>query len=343
MKLATFLNGLALRFFRLLLGIAAIGLLATFIAPETGPHMASVRVATMFAEPVAIDPADPARRRIGGLIYRRGWVLTGDDPWFGGISAMHVADGAVLAIADTGNAFRFRLPDRAGIAPVRITSLQNHRAGQRWRSRDAESVAVFGDKAWIGYEGTNQVWRYGLPRFRPERWAAPPPMRRWGENTGAESLARLADGRFLAIAEDPSDDRPFSQAALFSGDPTQPGTRVGTLRYRRVPGARPTDTAQLPDGRLLILNRHFGLLTGLWASLVIADPAGVRPGGTIEWREVARLAPPLTVDNMEALSVGCDRGRTIVYLASDNNLLPIQRTLFLEFELAAPFAGRCPG
>jgi hypothetical protein len=166
-------------------------------------------------------------------------------------------------------------------------------------------------------------------------------MRAWPGNAGPESLARLNDGRFLAIAEDRNDGRAFSRALLFDGDPTAPGTRAAALRYRRVPGARPTDAAQLPDGRLLILNRHFAWLSGASATLMIADPAGLRPGGTIEGHTLAVLAPPLTVDNMEALSVSCAGGRTIVYLGSDNNMAPIQRTLFLEFALDPAIAGRC--
>ena len=95
------------------------------------------------------------------------------------------------------------------------------------------------------------------------------------------------------------------------------------------------------DGRILILNRHFGWLSGLSATLVVADISGLGAGGIIEPRTIATLAPPLTVDNMEALSLGCADGRTIVYLASDDNLMPIQRSLLLEFELAPPFAGPC--
>ena len=53
----------------------------------------------------------------------------------------------------------------------------------------------------------------------------------------------------------------------------------------------------------------------------------------IEPREIAHFAAPVTVDNMEALSVTREGGRTIVRLASDDNFMRWQRTLLLEFEL----------
>jgi hypothetical protein len=95
----------------------------------------------------------------------------------------------------------------------------------------------------------------------------------------------------------------------------------------------------LPDGRLLLVNRRVGWLGRIAASLTVADLAGLRGGAIIEGREIAVLAWPLAVDNMEAVSVTVEGGRTIVRLASDDNFMALQRTLLLEFALdeeAAP-------
>ena len=51
-------------------------------------------------------------------------------------------------------------------------------------------------------------------------------------------------------------------------------------------------------------------------------------------RELARLQPPLTIDNMEGVSATIENGRTIVWLVSDDNFTPLQRTLLLKFALA---------
>jgi hypothetical protein len=134
----------------------------------------------------------------------------------------------------------------------------------------------------------------------------------------------------LVFGEGRDNGQPYSDAILFDGDASRPGTPSRTLRYRRPQGFRPTDAALLPDGRLLVLNRRFRLFEGWSARLVMA---GLGPDGVIATREIAALAPPLTVDNMEAMSVTREGGRTILWLASDDNFSPLQRTLLLKFEL----------
>jgi hypothetical protein len=45
------------------------------------------------------------------------------------------------------------------------------------------------------------------------------------------------------------------------------------------------------------------------------------------------IVPPASVDNMEGLAVREDAGGTIIYLISDDNFNPIQRTLLMKFRL----------
>ena len=59
------------------------------------------------------------------------------------------------------------------------------------------------------------------------------------------------------------------------------------------------------------------------------------PGAVLEGVEIARLSLPLTVDNFEGLAVRRDAaGGLLVYLVSDDNFNPLQRTLLLMFRLA---------
>ncbi len=333
MKVATFMNERrgppkAWRLLGLLGGFFA---LTTFITPEPLRERAATAEGRLIATPVALNPDDPAQRRAGGLIFRRGWALSSDQPRFGGISAMHVENGQVVAISDSGDVLLFPLPG-AGPPRVRVIALPlGHAPALRRRDRDAEALAVHGDAVWVAFERHNLIARHRRSDWRLEGFARPAAMRGWGRNSGPESLARLADGRFLAIEEGGGDE--YSRVALFDGDPAVGSTRALTGRYRRVPGYRATDAAQLPDGRLLILNRRADL--GRFpAVLTIADMPEWRQGATIEGRELARLARPLTTDNMEALSVAREGGRTIVRIASDDNFMGFQRTLLLEFELA---------
>jgi hypothetical protein len=66
----------------------------------------------------------------------------------------------------------------------------------------------------------------------------------------------------------------------------------------------------------------------------VIDPAEIATMKVVEGRELARLAPPLSVDNMEALAVERDGARTIIWIASDDNFNPMQRTLLMKFALA---------
>ena len=89
------------------------------------------------------------RRRLGGLIFRRGWALRSDDVRFGGISAMHVEDGAVTAVSDAGDLF-IRLAGREWPDGSASMPLPNDRACADSKSRrDAEAMLVHGGQAWF--------------------------------------------------------------------------------------------------------------------------------------------------------------------------------------------------
>jgi hypothetical protein len=315
----------------LLLAFAA---LTTIVAPPPPPPPPGPALAVLYFTPVPLDPSDPRRRRLGGLRYLGGWELSSDSARFGGISALHVEAGAATALSDSGTLLRFALPAGRGREPVRIAALPDGPGpATRKSNRDTESMLIRGPWLWAGFEKHNMVWRYRRSDLHAVAAARPAPMRRWRGNAGPEAMTRLADGRFLVLGEGLNDLNPTSDAVLFDGDPAEPATPAFPLRYRRVPGYRVTDAAVLPDGRLLLLNRRFAWLEGWSAVLTIADARGLHTGGTIEGREIARLRPPATVDNMEALSVTVEHGRTIVWIASDDNFFALQRTLLLKFAL----------
>ena len=308
--------------------------LATHVAAPPDPPLPGPEIAALHFAPVLLDASAPDRRRVGALDYLAGWQITSDSPRFGGISSMHVADGQVIALSDTGTLYRFALPSGRGSGAVRIDSLADGPGSPTVKSnRDSESMLVEGTRVWVGFEYSNMIWRYSLAGLRAETAASPAPMAEWRHNSGAEAMTRLADGRYLVFCEGLSDSRPLSDAVLFDGDPADPRSRSHLLHYRRVPGYRVSDATVLPDGRLLILNRRFEWLEGFSLAVTIADARGLAEGATIAPRVIGRLAPPLTVDNMEAASVTVENGRPILWIASDDNFFPLQRTLLLKFAL----------
>ena len=314
--------------------ILVFAALATNIVAPPDPPPPGPAVATLAVQPVMLDESAPARRRIGSLVYLGGWALSSDSARFGGLSSLHVEDGRVTALSDDGTLFRFAVPTASGREPVRIDPLRDGPGpATRKSNRDTESMLILGPWLWAGFENHNMIWRYRLADLGAAASAQPPLMRDWHANSGAEGMTRLADGRFLVFCECPSNDRPLSDIVLFDGDPADPRSPSTLLHYRRVPGYRVSDATLLPDGRLLILNRRFEWLEGFSLAVTIADARGLRPGATIEGREIARLQPPLTIDNMEGVSVTVENGHTIVWLVSDDNFFPLQRTLLLKFAL----------
>ena len=329
MKLARILNEAKARFLVL---PPVLLLLATFVPAGPPPPIGPAADAVLTVVPVALDPHRPGLRRVGALTFLSGWALRSADRRFGGISAMSIEGGRVTAISDAGVVLSFPLPRRAGAFPLRIEPLPQGQIPDAGL-HDTESLVVDGPRAWIGFERINVVARYRREGWRLESFARPRPMRDWRSNLGVEAMVRLADGRFLVFGEEPDEDPRYSPVILLAGDPAERGTAAALLRYRRQPGYRVTDADLLPDGRLLVLNRAFGFFDGPSARLVVVEPGALRAGGVLTGDLIAELRAPLAVDNMEALSVVREGGRTIVRIASDDNFMAFQRSLLLEFAL----------
>ena len=86
-----------------------------------------------------------------------------------------------------------------------------------------------------------------------------------------------------------------------------------------------------------MVERSFSISRGVRCRIVVIPAKDVRPDATVRGEEVARFAPPVTVDNMEGIAARKgDNGEPIVYLVSDNNFSPLQRTILLMFELMPP-------
>jgi hypothetical protein len=278
---------------------------------ELGPRRSEVRF-------TPVDLGSSA----GPLRVAGAWRVTGDDPRFGGISALAIDHGRLLAMSDSGVVIRFAPPGALKtIADIDEVPLgPNPKLGGRYKTqRDSEALARDSDGRgwWVSYETRNQLWLYddqfgrALQRLRLGG-------SRWKENVGVEGLARGPGGDLLLFPE-----RERSVYRL-----------RGRLAWKRpLGGLRGRISEASSDGRggLLLIESHM-TLTGYSSALAEVEP--VRGGG---YRIARRISLPLgPIDFPEALAV--ERrpdGSRRLWLMTDNNFQRPFRTLLVALDWPA--------
>lgn len=295
-------------------------------------------------ERVRFDSSSPARTRTGRLDFLGGWKLTSENSSFGGVSAMLLLpDDRFFMLSDAGVLIGFTLnedknrAERPFIAPLPDgPPKENPHARLNW---DAESLLYDPEtrRFRVGFERQHGVWRYGPAFSRKESMWRPPAMANWPTNGGAEAMLKLPDGRYLVFSESAEYEKGGSEALIFDGDPSEPGTASQLFGYQPPKGYRLTDASLLPDGTALLLHRRFTPLQGVSAILSIGDPSKIAVGKVWTSRRIAILKPPMKVDNMEALAISEEmhdgKPATIIWIASDDNFQAIQETILLKFRL----------
>ena len=276
-----------------------------------------------------------AQRQVGALEFVAAWELRSHNENFGGISALvALTNGRFVAIGDAGTLIRFGLTndgriDRATIAP--LPNLQGPKMS--YKDRDSEGLTYDPDSGqyWVSFEGKHAIRRYSTSFAQQTGLVRPTILQKLPRNKGAESMVRLQDGRFIIIAESLDDD--IHSAWMFSGDPIENATTATPFKFRPPAGYRVTDAVQLPDGRIAILNRAVGFLSGFTAKVSLLNPESISRGSVLSADVIASLSAPLLVDNMEGVTVTNEGNKLFLWLISDNNFTIFQRTILMKFRL----------
>ena len=309
-------------------------LLALAVAPGTwfreAPVPRNERQGITFT-PIKLPPESVLKANLGAFELAGAWRMDGEHSDFGSFSALiRTGAGKFIAFSDKGFALRFSAPgmDQRDTRLMPITA--THSLFKATRDAEAATHDPVTRRSWIAWEGRNAISRVS-PDLKQEAFVRPKALRGWGRNSGPESMVRLADGRFIVLREgfDEQFKRDRHRAVIFSGDPIDSGepanfTFDGPVRFA------PTDMAQMPDGRVLVLMRR-----AVWpmpfrfaGRLAIADPGDIRPGAVWTAREVAKLSSNLPVDNFEGLAIEPGPGsRITVWLISDDNDAASQSTM----------------
>jgi hypothetical protein len=323
---------------------AAVLLLSAVGAAQAGQPIA------LTSQPLALDRSDPARIKVGKLIWRGGLVLHGRHADFGGYSGLRIEDGGqhLRAVSDTGTWLTLDLiydprgmltgAGNAQVGPLRDL------AGVRLRSKtntDAESMAVLPDgSVLVGFEQKHRIWRYppgkeaqgGGMDGRPVPFPTPPDIVQAPANEGLECITLLQDGRLLLISEDLK--RSAATVAVWIGTADGESYRWQDAQYPIVGRFRPSDATTLPNGDVVVLERSYSPFEGVRVRVMRLRRADIAANVVLKLEELAVLQEPVVTENLEGVSAARGaNGETLLWLIADDNFNPLQQTILLHFAI----------
>ncbi len=264
------------------------------------------------------------------------WELVSNNSNFGGYSALVVpASGWLRAYSDLGQRLELPQPGAPG-QPFQAGLFGPEAHAKSMRDVEAASRDPLTGETWLTAEGANVLLRLD-PRARITGRFAPREMRQWPVNSGAEAMLRRRDGSFLVLAEAYARGTWSGHEALrIAPAPDGSPGLAERFIFEGPTGFRPTDMAELPDGRILILTRRlrWPMPPRFGTSLVLADPREIVPGQAWQSTPLISLDGTGLEENYEGLAIeSLVGGKLAVWLISDSNGAVTQRTLLLRLEL----------
>jgi hypothetical protein len=284
----------------------------------------------------------PKDRRVGALTYAGGLILNSPGTeGFGGLSGIDVRpDGSFISQSDSGELLTGRIVlDRrgrlAGLADT-VWSKLTDETGEPFKgsknNADAEDITFMpGGGFAVSFEQFPRVELYqDRGQGGSRRLGVPAEAASFPANTGLEAMTAWTDAKGRQRLVEGSEDGRAWSCDLDGKDCVQ-------ILDPEVDGPDKefslTGLDALPDGHgMVAVYRSFDLLKGLRCMVVWFQPDA--PKKIIE---LARIAPPYTIDNMEGIAALRNRDGSIrLYIVSDDNLNKLQRTVLLAFDWRAP-------
>jgi hypothetical protein len=306
-------------------GLALAAALLAACAPHASSQPAPIRVD---AEPVPEwvgRPAGPA----DDFTYAGGLALTSKDtPRLHGLSDLvALPDGRLISQSDEGDLLRARIVlDAAGrLVGVtdavigRLTGLDGQALAASKTETDAEGLALWPDgDLTVSFERHHRIWLYPADGGPPRE--VPHPDAPFPNNQGMEALALAPDDGPDAYRVGREDTRETWVCHLAGGCAKSfsvPGLGEGWL----------TSARAMPGGGWVFLLRDYNPLTqAVKVRIRITDAAG-------KTVDTHLIAAPATVDNFEGVAaLSNPDGSVRLYVISDDNFSPRQRTLLLAFD-----------
>ena len=281
---------------------------------------------------------------LGRLRFRGGLELHSHDAVFGGLSGLEVLDdNRFIAMSDNGDWFDGHLVLDAegaltGVSDTR-TAVMRDEHGRPFTSKetsDSEDMTQLPDGRFaVSFEQTQTIRIYDLNRDGPFGAAlAGPPLAGTGRlplNVGLEAITALNDGTLVIGAE--GGDEPTTPIWLAPLNARSPAPIAA--HFPLSDGFSLTSLDRMANGDLVALERFYAPVIGARARLVRIPASEVHASATpMRVEQLAQLGPPHPVDNFEGVSaVRMPNGVTRLYIVSDDNFSPRQRTYLFAFDI----------
>lgn len=237
-------------------------------------------------------------------------------------------DGGFVSVTDVGDLVRgrIRLDERGHLAGIdhlstRHLSLADGQPIQDKADGDAEGLVLLPNgHLLVSFERNHRIQDYGrLPGLNARPVAVRQPDFAFAENDGMEGIAASSAGWIVTGESGGAWDCAPVACRLITPPPTTP-----------LPDAdfRITGMDRDPSGPgWFVVQRAFSLPAGPRAHIRRMAPNGEL--GPV----LVSLKLPGTTDNFEGIAAETRDGRTRLYILSDDNFNPIQRTLMLAFDV----------
>jgi len=304
-----------------LMGAAACAAVAT---STPGPLPGLDRAVRMEARhvPLGLGGATlaPGVRYAGGLILR--------GPGLHGLSDLKIEsstadDAKAWVVSDFGDLIRFTLRmGRDGRLTSADTAISRALTGPDGMiltpkpNADAEGLAILPNgEVLVSFERDHRIWSYGVGAGERPGAVATPAVT-LPDNEGLEALAAAGPTGWLALAEGGGawlcaiDCVPMGRSPLMPADDY------------RFTGA---DRDPAGDG-WYVVERFYQPPLDMRVRVRRLSPEGILSAPLIQ------LRPPASVDNFEGIAAVATPTGTRLYLLSDDNANPLQKTLLLAFD-----------
>lgn len=241
-----------------------------------------------------------------------------------------LGDGQFLSVTDAGDMVRgtLRLDDDGRLVGIdqlrsRRLTLANGNPISEKVDGDAEGLAVLPDgQVLVSFERDHRIWSYGpLEALQPPRDLARP-LWPFADNGGMEAIAARDNNLWRVAGEDGGVwDCTVDQCTLITAVPATP------LKDRDY---RTTGMDRDPSGNgYWIVQRAFSPPIDVRARIRHMAQDGTLGPILVE------LKLPGTTDNFEGITAERRGDKTRLYILSDDNNNPLQRTLLLAFDIAS--------